>query len=467
MNITFHGAAQTVTGSKHLIKTGRNRKLLLDCGLFQNSGGDNAELNRHFGFDPSEVDYLILSHAHIDHSGNIPYLVKQGYKGPIYCTPATLDLCRIMLTDSAHIQANDVKYLNKKREKSGKRLLDELYNPDDVLLALKQFVSVPLNTWKEIDQHIKFLFTDAGHILGSAAVNLEFDEPEGKTKIFFSGDTGRPHDIILKAPQTFPQADYIIMESTYGDRLHESSQDAEAHLLNIVKDTCVERQGKLIIPAFSLGRTQEIVYSLNRLYNKGAIPKLPVYVDSPLAISATSIMRKHTESFNPEILEYMKTDEDPFGFETLHYIQDVESSKSLNELKDPCIIISASGMMEAGRIKHHIKNNIEDSRNTILIIGYVPPGSLGGKLIEGAEEVKIFGNSYKVRARISVLDSYSAHADCKEMMEYLKCQQAHLVKRVFLVHGEPGAQLKFKEHLHGMGFSDIVIPLQGESFAIE
>ncbi len=467
MNITFYGAAQTVTGSKHLITTGRNKKLLLDCGLFQNSGGDNAELNRHFGFDPAMVDYMILSHAHIDHSGNIPFLVKQGYSGPIYCTPATLDLCKIMLADSAHIQENDIKYLNEKRKHNGKRPLDELYNIDDVQVAMRQFIAVPLDTPFEIDSHIQFTLTDAGHILGSAAINLIFDEPEGKTRVFFSGDTGRPNDIILKSPQPFPQADYIIMESTYGDRLHESTEDAETHLFNIVHDTCINRHGKLIIPAFSLGRTQEIVYSLNRLYNKGLLPEIPVYVDSPLAISATSIMSKHKESFNADIIEYMKKDSDPFGFETLHYIQDVESSKALNELKEPCIIISASGMLEAGRIKHHIKNNIHDAKNTILIIGYVPPGSLGGRLIEGATEVKIFGKLYPVLAQISVLDSYSAHADYREMMDYLKCQHPDLIKKMFLVHGEPESQKAFKIHLNGMGFKDIVIPIQGETFLLD
>lgn len=467
MNITFHGAAQTVTGSKHLITTGRNKQLLLDCGLFQNSGGDNAELNRHFGFNPATIDYLILSHAHIDHSGNIPNLVRQGYKGPIFCTPATFDLCKIMLADSAHIQENDAKYLNKKRAKSGKRPIKELYSLEDVEAALKFFYVLPIDNWTEIDPHIKLLFTDAGHILGSAAINLEFAEPEGKTKVFFSGDTGRPHDLILRAPQSFPQADYLIMESTYGDRIHETSKDAEQRLYNIVRETCVENQGKLIIPAFSLGRTQEIVYSLNRIYNNGLIPRIPVYVDSPLSASATAVMRKHRESFNPEILDYLKTDDDPFGFDTLHYIQDVEASKALNETTTPCIIISASGMLEAGRIKHHIKNNINDEKNTILIIGYVPPGSLGGKLIEGVKEVKIFGNLYPVKARIAVLDSYSAHADYKEMMTYLKCQQPSQVKKMFLVHGELEAQKKFKEHLLGMGFSHIEIPSMGESFLLE
>jgi len=466
MQITFHGAAQAVTGSKHLITTERNRKVLLDCGLFQNKGSDNETLNRQFGFDPAGIDYMILSHAHIDHSGNIPQLVKSGYGGPIYCTPATLDLCRIMLADSAHIQESDIRYINKKRERNGQRHLQPIYALEDVMEALKQFVPVEPDTWTVIDPHIRFMFTDAGHILGSAAVNLEFEEPDRKLRLFFSGDTGRYNDIILKAPSPFPQADILLVESTYGDRLHESTVEAESHLLSIVKQTCVERKGKLIIPAFSLGRTQEIVYSLNRLSNAGLLPKIPVYVDSPLAVSATSIMRKHKSTFNPEIIEYMQQDDDPFGFDNLVYIQDVESSKALNELKDSCIIISASGMLEAGRIKHHLKNNIADPDNTILIVGYVPPGSLGGKLIEGATEVRIFGTTYPVRARVEVLDAYSAHADRDELLRYLSCQDPAKVEQLFLVHGEPEAMGHFKTSLHGRGFSKIIIPQQGETFRI-
>ncbi|MFN0188189.1 MAG: MBL fold metallo-hydrolase RNA specificity domain-containing protein, partial [Bacteroidia bacterium] len=414
----------------------------------------------------TEVDYMILSHAHIDHSGNIPHLVRQGFSGPIYCTLATLDLCTIMLEDSAHIQESDLKYLNRKRAKNGQKELDPIYTLEDVQEALKLFVPVELNEKVAIDKHIRFHFTDAGHILGSAAVNLEFDEPEGKVKVFFSGDTGRFNDYILKAPQPFPQADYIITESTYGDRLHEDVENTELELLKIVHQTCILNKGKLIIPAFSLGRTQEIVYALNRLFNKGQLEKIPVYVDSPLAISATSIMRKHKDSFNPDIVEYMKKDDDPFGFESLHYIRDVELSKELNENKNPCIIISASGMMEAGRIKHHLKNNIIDAKNTVLIVGFVPPGSLGDRMIQGEKEVRIFGKMVPLRASVKMMGSYSAHADYKELMEYLSCQDTTQVKRLFLVHGEKEAQLTFKKHLHGMGFSDISIPMMHESFTL-
>ena len=466
MQITFHGAAQTVTGSKHLITTGRGKKILLDCGLFQNRGGDNADMNRHFGFDPMQVDYMILSHAHIDHSGNIPHLVRQGYTGPIYCTKATFDLCSIMLEDSAHIQESDLNYLNKKRTRNGQKKLEPLYTLENVVGALKLFVPVEMNENIVLDKHIRFHFTDAGHILGSAAINLEFEEPDETIKVFFSGDTGRFNDYILKSPQPFPQADYIITESTYGDRLHEDVENTELELLNVVHQTCILNKGKLIIPAFSLGRTQEVVYALNRLFNQGKLEKIPVYVDSPLAISATSIMRKHKDSFNPDIIEYMKKDVDPFGFETLHYIRDVELSKELNEKAEPCIIISASGMMEAGRVKHHLKNNIIHAKNTVLIVGFVPPGSLGDRMIQGEKEVRIFGKMVPLRASVKVMGSYSAHADYKELMEYLSCQNPSQVKRLFLVHGEKEAQLSFKKHLHGMGFSDIVIPMMHESFIL-
>lgn len=467
MKITFHGAAETVTGSKHLITTPQNKQLLLDCGLFQGMGPETDDLNSHFGFDPGLVDYLVLSHAHTDHAGLIPRLVREGFKGPVYCTEPTLELCKVMLADSAHIQEYDVKYVNKRLAKRGAKLIHPLYTTEDVIEALKQFEIVPLNTWKDIDEHIRLLFTDAGHILGSAAVNLEFKSPEGTIRLFYSGDVGRYSDVILREPQPFPQCDYMICESTYGDRLHETAEDAEQRLLDIVLNTCSARKGKLIIPAFSLGRTQEIVYTLDRLNTQGKLPQIPVYVDSPLAISATSIMRKYTESFNPEIKEYMKFDPDPFGFPNVHYIRDAESSKALNSSNEPCIIISASGMMDAGRIRHHIKNNIEDPKNTVLIVGYVSPNSLGGHLIARVESVKLFGDEYKVRADVQVIDSYSAHADYSELLRYLKCQDPQKVKQVFLVHGETEAQEAFKIMLKKEGYDQVIIPQQGESFEIK
>ncbi len=466
MHITFHGAAQTVTGSKHLITTEHGKRILLDCGLFQGLGLETEEFNRHFGFAPNEIDYLIVSHAHIDHSGLIPALVAQGFAGPIFCTKATMDLCAIMLTDSAHIQENDVVYLNKRRIKKDLAPLKPIYRLEDVNAAMKQFVPVPLRTTFTLDEHTDLYYTDAGHILGSAGISLTLREQKGTIRLFFSGDTGRYTDLILKSPEPFPQADYLITEATYGDRLHEGSGESANKLLDIVIDTCVNRKGKLIIPAFSLGRTQEIVYALDRLHTAGLMPHVPVYIDSPLATNATEIMSKHPEYFNPEVIEYMKKDSNPFGYDDVIYTQDVNESKALNDDDSPMIIISASGMMEAGRIRHHIANTIESPKNTVLIVGYVPEESLGGHLKEGRKEVTIFGKDLQVRARVEVLDSYSAHADYRELLRYLSCQNPAEVITTFIVHREPEAQLSFKEKLMDKGFKDVRIPMKGETFVL-
>lgn len=458
MQITFHGAARTVTGSKHLVTLSNGKKLLLDCGFFQGHGSDTDELNRRFNFNPAEIDYLVLSHAHIDHSGNIPNLVKQGFKGSIYCTPATHDLCVVMLADTAHIQANDLKYINRAREKKGYEFIKPIYDLKDVEDALNLFVTIPYGKTFLINDDIRLLFTDSGHIPGAAGVNLTIRDNGKDIRLFFSGDIGRPHDKILKAPEPFPQADYIICESTYGNRLHESPEKTESRLQEIITETCIFHKGKVIIPAFSLGRTQEIVYALNNLKNAGRLPKLKVFVDSPLSISATGIMRRHPECFNAEMIESLRTDSDPFGFDELTYVQSAEESKKLNELREPCIIISASGMAEAGRIKHHIKNNISNPSNTILMVGYCTPESLGGRLAAGIKEVSIFGKEYAVKARVEVMNSYSAHADYKEMLDYLSCQKQDQVKKIFLVHGEYDVQLEWSAKLKNAGFKNIEIP---------
>jgi metallo-beta-lactamase family protein len=458
MQITFHGAARTVTGSKHLLTLANGQKLLLDCGFFQGHGSDTDEMNRHFGFNPSEIDHMILSHAHIDHSGNIPNLVKQGFKGNIYCTPATRDLCVIMLADTAHIQENDLKYINRAREAKGYDIIKPIYSMKDVDEAMNHFVTVPYRKAFKINDNIQFTFTDSGHILGAAGINLSIRENEKTSRIFFSGDIGRPNDKILKAPESFPQADYIICESTYGNRLHESSEETENRLLEIILETCLVKKGKIIIPAFSLGRTQEIVYALNNLKNAGKIPSLKVFVDSPLSINATTIMRMHPECFNAAMMKSLRSDDNPFGFDNLTYVQSSVESKKLNDLHEPCIIISASGMAEAGRIKHHIKNNIGDSRNTILIVGFCTPGSLGGRLAAKEKEVSIFGKKYEVKARVEVMNSYSAHADYDEMLDYLSCQKHDEVKKIFLVHGEYDVQVDWREKLLKYGFKNVEIP---------
>ncbi len=467
MNIQFHGAAQTVTGSKHLITTHSGKKILLDCGFFQGRGKDTDAMNRNFNFIPSEIDFLILSHAHIDHSGNIPNLVKQGFKGKIVCTSATKELCNIMLLDSAHIQDSDTKFLNKRRTKAGLSKLLPLYSEKNVADAIALMHELPVGKVFKIDDEVTVHFTDSGHILGSVAVHLDLKNSGGKTvSITFTGDIGRYNDLILKAPQNFRQADYIICESTYGNRLHDGSTHARQKLLDVVLKTCVEKKGKLIIPAFSLGRTQEIVYTLDRFKTEGKLPPINVYVDSPLAVNATNIMRNHAEFYNPEILTYMKADPDPFGFKNLHYITDVADSKKINDSTEPCIIISASGMIEAGRIKHHVKNNIGDNRNTILIVGYCSPTSIGGKLMARQPVVKIFGEEHEVKADVEVISSFSAHADYEEIIKYLTCQDKSKVKKLFLVHGEFEVQQQFKTTLQKAGYGKIEIPEEKQVFEL-
>jgi len=466
MKIEFFGAARTVTGSKHLVTTASGFRILLDCGLFQNKGSDNDTLNRHLGFDASSIDCMVLSHAHMDHAGLIPYLVKQGFKGPVYATPATFDLCGIMLTDSAYIQENDVTYLNKKRVRKDFTPLRPLYTVKDVKSCLKQFITVPYRERRDLGSGASFMFTDSGHILGSAGIHLVIQEEGKERSVFFTGDIGRSNDEILKAPDVFQQADFIISESTYGDRLHEKKTDARQRLLEVVMNTCVEKKGKVIIPAFSLGRTQEIVFVLDQMHGKGLLPPINVYVDSPLSYNATEIMRKHPDCFNDRIREHMKKDPDPFGFNKLFYIRDVNESKALNESREPCIIISASGMLEAGRIKHHLKNNISDARNTILIVGYCPPGTLGGDLLAHKPVVRIFGKEYQVNAGVVEINSYSAHADYIEMIDYLSCQDKKKVKKIFLVHGDYEVQQRYRERLMSAGFSGIEIPSRSSSWEV-
>lgn len=466
MNIQFFGAARTVTGSKHLITTEKGTKILLDCGLFQ--GIQTDELNEKFGFKPSEVDYLILSHAHIDHSGLIPRLVKQGFSGPIYCTAATVDLCRVMLLDSAHIQEKDLERINRRREKQGRPLLDELYNTEDAVHALSLFKSVQYGQTFYLgeDKEVAVVLTDAAHLLGSAAVHMTIPDAGTYKQVTFTGDIGRPEDRILRKPDVFPQADFIICESTYGDRLHEKQTDMQGHLLEIVHETCVVRKGKLIIPAFAIDRTQELIYALDQLSSSGELPQIPVYIDSPLAIRATKIMKEHDECFNPEILAYIEKDGDAFAFPYLKYISDVNESIALNDKDEPCIIISASGMAEAGRIKHHIKNNIGDARSTILLVGYASGNTLAGALKRGDKQVNIFGEQFEVNCQVKSMESFSGHGDYNEMLDFLSCQTPERVRKVFLVHGEYETQIAFKLKLQAAGFKDILIPAQLENIKL-
>lgn len=460
MHITFHGAARNVTGSKHLVQLNDGTSVLLDCGMFQGMGEQTDDLNEHFGFNPKKVDYMILSHAHIDHCGLIPRLVAEGFEGHIYCTSATMDLTRILLLDSAKIQMQDIEYSNKHRVQKGLPLLEALYNEDQVMDAMRLFKIVEYHEEFEITPRIKFQFTDAGHILGSAAVHLSVLEDGKYTNITFSGDVGRYGDLLLKNPQTFPQADYTLLESTYGDSLHKQLEPIADALLEIIKQTCLIKNGKVIIPAFSVGRTQELLYALNSLELKGILPDVPYYVDSPLSEKATEVLMNHPEVYNKNVNDVLKVDANPFAFKGLRFIQSTEESIALNSDPRPCVIISSSGMAEAGRVKHHIKNNIGNQKNTILMVGYCEPNSLGGRLLHGDHEVHIFGEMYEVKAEVRSIKSMSAHGDYEDLLHFLSCQDPAKVKQLFLVHGEYEVQQHFSKTLNEKGFMHVEIPYQ-------
>ncbi len=467
MIIKFWGAARTVTGSMHLLQLDNGKKVLLECGLFQGSEGFADEYNRNFPCDPSEIDLLILSHAHIDHCGNIPQLVKQGFTGRIYCTHATYDLATIMLQDSANIQEKDAISENKWRRKKGFELVEPLYKLDDVLPALNNFVTLSYEQWHRVDEHVEVLFRDAGHMLGSATVSLRIQEGARTITLGFTGDVGRPHSPILRDPLPMPQSDYLISECTYGGQRHEPIDEAKDQLLAIIHEACVVKKGKLIIPAFSVGRTQIIVYYLDKLKSEGRLPDIPVYVDSPLAVNATTVFQMHPECFDEELLRYMINDPNPFGFNGLHYIRDVEDSKELNTKPGPFIVISASGMMTAGRILHHLANGIGDERNTIMATGFCAEGTLGARILSGEPTIKIFGEEHEVKANIVKLTSYSGHADEKELSDFIE-SGFHIdrTERVFLVHGEGERADIFRGYLLSRGFKDVMVPIRGETVLI-
>lgn len=470
MKIKFIGAAQEVTGSKHLITTDHGKKILLDCGMFQGKGLETDAANRNTMVDPKEIDYIILTHAHIDHSGLIPYFYKQGFRGKVICTDATRDLCNIMLPDSGFIQENDMVWFNKKRRKQGLPVLQPIYTEKDARACMQLFLSTPYNCYVNLDNNIKVKFNNTGHLLGSGCAIIEIDEGGEMTRIAYTGDIGRQYNYLLRTPEPFPHCDYIITEATYGDRLHSDRTHAEQDLLDIIYHTCIEKRGKLIIPSFAVSRTQEIVYLLNNFYNEGKLPeKIPVFVDSPLAVNATEIFRKYYDLFNDEVRNVVQYDPDPFGFDTLTFVRDINQSKALNARKEPCIIISASGMMEAGRVKHHIANSISRQNNSILAIGYCAPTTLGARLLSEPkpEKISIFGTEHEVLADIFSLDAFSGHGDYNEMIEYLKCQDTSKVKKVFLVHGSPESLKFYKRQLRKAGFDDIVIPEPGETVVLK
>ena len=458
MKIAFHGAARTVTGSKHLLTLSDGKKYLLDCGMFQGMGKDTDAMNAHWGFEPSEVTHLILSHAHIDHSGLIPKLVKDGFSGKIFCTPATKELTGLLLEDSAGIQENEIKYENKKRQHEHLPLLKPLYDTAAALAAMDHFVSVEYGDWHIIDENLEVQFTDTGHIIGSAAVHLKIKEKGVIKRLTFSGDVGRYTDAILKAPEVFSQADYIILESTYGNSLHDMQTSTPDQLLQWIEKACIQKKGKLILPAFSVGRTQEILYALNQLELERRLPSLEYFVDSPLSVKATKLIKKYPQYFNKTIQKVLEQDDDPFSFKGMHFVETVDESKLLNFRDGPFVIISASGMADAGRVKHHIRNTIENSRNTIVMTGYCEPRSLGGKLMAGRKEVNIYGASHEVNAEIGAIRSMSAHGDYEDLCQFLACQDIKKVAQLFIVHGEYPVQQAFKQRLLNKGFENVDIP---------
>ncbi|MBP9718414.1 MBL fold metallo-hydrolase [Candidatus Gracilibacteria bacterium] len=465
MKIKFHGAAKEVTGSRHLIEA-NGKRIYLDFGMAQGNRKESEIKNRTMSDDVSKIDAVLLSHAHIDHSGNLPTLVRAGYRGPIYSTHATRDITAHMLLDSAAIQEHETMYLNARAAKKGLPAIQPLYTVDDARTTLGQFIGMSYDRPFEIFPGILVAFRDAGHILGSSQIVLIIDDKDtGKQRIVvYTGDLGRKNLPLLRDPVQIERADILLVESTYGNRFHKSILDVDKQLEEIVNRTC-RRGGKIIIPAFALERTQEIVYYLNILFQEKRIPEIPIFVDSPLAVNLTEIFTSHPECLDEDTWKtFLHDQKNPFGFGRLKYITDVEDSKDLNNVKSPCIIISSAGMCEHGRILHHLKNNVEDPRNTILIVGYMAQNTLGRKLLEKQQIVKIFGEPYSLRAEVVVMDAFSAHADRSDLIDYI----AHIkgLENIFLVHGEENQGLMFKSILEEQGYKNVFAPGPGEIFEL-
>lgn len=466
MKLTFWGAAGTVTGSMHLLESG-GKRILLDCGLNQGRRKDADAKNRNLPFPGDSIDGVVLSHAHIDHSGNLPTLVRNGFSGPIYTTPATVDLCNWMLRDTAHIQEKDAEFVNLRREKRKAMGIENghvepLYTMEDAERTLPLFRPVPYHTPQELTPCLKYESYDAGHILGSSSIVLHEAGGGGAVRLAFSGDVGRPNLPIIRDPEPLPRVDYLIMESTYGGRLHKGVDHVITKLETVVRRTAA-RGGRIIVPAFAVGRTQQLVLLLHQLANEKRIPNIPIYVDSPLAVNVTEVHRAHPECFDDETRTYLQNGEDPFGFRRLQYIRDAAESRKLNDLHVPFVVISASGMAEQGRILHHLRNNIEDPRNTVLITGFMAQDTLGRKLVEKWPEVRIFGEPMRVKAEISSLDELSGHADQHELLDWIRPMAPHL-RRVFLVHGEPQQSATLAKLLQSQYNLEAVVPAPGQSF---
>lgn len=463
MKITFIGAVRTVTGSLTLIEA-NEKKFLIDCGLYQGKRKEAFEINRNFEFfDPAEIDFVILTHAHIDHAGNLPSLVKKGFNGNIYSTFATRDLCSIMLRDSAKIQLKDVEYVNKKRAKKGQNLFEPLYLEEDVEKTLSCFIGINYRKEIIIDEGISFSLFNSGHILGSSGVYLTIKENGRITTLFFTGDIGREKPTLLKKPDKIPDSNFLFIESTYGGRFHKSADETKQILVEVINKS-IQRKSKIITPSFSVGRTQELIFELNQLFETGLCPRIPIYVDSPLSVNATEIFRAHPEAFDTDVAKYILEHKDPFGSSFVNFIADVEESKSLNSAKGPMMIISSSGMCEAGRILHHLANNVQDPNNIILITGYCAEHTLGRKIVEREPIIKIFGEEYELKSEVYVLNSLSAHADSNELLKYCSDLNKGSLQTIFLLHGDYDQQLKFKERLSENGFPNILIPEKGDIF---
>lgn len=464
MKLTFWGAAQTVTGSLHMLEFGGQR-VFLDCGLYQGRRAEAARYNGEFPAAPSSVDAVLLSHAHIDHSGLLPKLYREGFRGRVYATDATADLCGAMLPDSAHIQQKDVEWVNRRERRRGRDTLEPLYTMEDAEGVLELFETVDYGTPLQPLPGLEVEYRDAGHILGSATMSLTVTEGDREVRIGFTGDLGRADRPILRDPQTMPDCDVLICESTYGGTVHDAPTLAKDRLARIVGDTAA-RGGKVILPAFAVGRTQELVFRLDELTNEGRLPPIPVVVDSPLAVNVTDIFRRHPECYDEELRAYIAEDADPFGFARLAYVRDVEESKRLNASALPMVIISASGMAEAGRILHHLRNNIEDPRTTVLIVGYCAPHTLARKIVERRETVPIFGEPHRLRAQVEVMNTYSAHADEPELVEFVSRLDPGRLERIFLVHGDPDRQIALTGALETAGYRDVARPQRGEVFEL-
>jgi metallo-beta-lactamase family protein len=475
IRLHFWGAAQTVTGSSHHLEcAGQN--ILLDCGLFQGHRQQGREMNAHLALPPEQLNAVVLSHAHIDHSGDLPLLAKQGYRGPIYTTPATVDLCEKMLKDSAHIQESDAEFVNKwaRRRRSlgvapGNGEVTPLYTQEDAAQAVDLFKPVPLHTPQLLagstaEAGFTSTTVNAGHMLGSTCVLIEAREKGRTTRLLFSGDVGRKGLPIIRNPDPAPAAEYLIMESTYGNRLHQPIGPVKKKLAGLVNRT-VGRGGHIVMPAFAVGRTQQVVMLLHELINDKAIPDIPIFVDSPLAVNVTDVFRKHEDDWDKDAQMFADINQDPFGWKRLHYTRSVEESKALNGLRMPFIVISASGMCEAGRVLHHLKNSVEDPRNLILITGFQAENTLGRMIVERRPEVKIFGELMRLRAEVDSIGELSGHADQRELLEWM-APVVPTLKRVFLVHGEPDAQQTLKAEIEKLYKLDVVCPKRGDRYEV-